>query len=340
MSKIFYFHIGLHKTATTFLQQNVFPECHRLFYIKRNELRKLNKDGPFKGWRISRDFEMGFARSPEFWLDYGDQLIQTAIPKQVLSKNQNVLISSEGIAGARIFLRNTDPMIDPFSPVNDPHLLIFHFRNLRKIIAKYGFDRIKIILTIRRQDYWFASNYSEYSHLIPRSSQKDFETQIEHMISPEFRYYWEGMWANYKLLRDCLLEITGKEDYLILPHELLVENSHEFIKRLSNFIEDDGILKSSFDVLNKNSVGNNEWKKKKRRYYFKPYRLFDKYDNRVISFSIGKERIIKLKPYISDQVMAFFQKTNQQLDQDENLDLVKYGYYQNIQPIVDNKIRN
>lgn len=175
MNKTFYFHIGLHKTATTFMQQNVFPECTQIFYIKRNELRDLNKkEGPFKDWRISRDFEMGFTRSPEFWLDYGDKLIQNAIPTHILNSNQNVLISSEGITGARIFLHNTDPLVNPFSPVKDPHLLIFHFRNIKKIIAKYGFTKIKIILTIRKQDSWFASNYSEFSHIIPRASQKDF----------------------------------------------------------------------------------------------------------------------------------------------------------------------
>ncbi len=337
MSKTFYFHIGLHKTATTFLQKKVFPECNSLFFIKRNELRLINKEGPFKGWKISRDFEMGFARSPEFWLDYGDQLIQAAIPEHILSKNQNVLISSEGITGARIFLRNTDPMIDPFSPVNDPHLLIFHFRNLRKIIAKYGFDNIKIILTIRRQDYWFASNYSQFSHLIPRASQLDFETQVEHMINPEFRYYWEGIWGNYKLIRDCVLEITGKGNYLILPHELLVENPSDYLHRLADFVDDDGVINSSIDVLNKNSTGENEWRTKKRMYYFKPYSFFDKYDTRVISFGFGKENSIVLSPHISNKVIAFFKSKNQQLDQDENLNLNKYGYYQKDPPLAYKK---
>jgi len=327
MNKIFYFHIGLHKTATTYLQQRIFPECENLFYVRRDELRKHNREGIFNGWKISRDIEMGFARSPEFWMDFGDQLIQNAIPMHILKSDQNVLISSEGITGARIFLRNTDPMLDPFTHVNDPHLLIYHFRNLRKIIAKYGFTEIKIILTIRCQNTWLASNYSQYSHIIPRASQKDFDTQIDHMINPKFRYYWEGIWGNYKLLKDCLHEITGSGNYLILPFELLQENSQVFIQRLSDFIGDKGILDLPNDSYNKNSMGENEWKKKKRMYYLKPFRIFNKYDTRVISFELGREKRIKLNQDTSDKIMRFFCKSNQELDQEEKLNLDKYGYY-------------
>lgn len=149
------------------------------------------------------------------------------------------------------------------------------------------------------------------------------------MLNPRFRYYWEGIWGNFKLLRDCLLEITGKGDYLILPYEFLVESPNEFLQKLSYFIEDEGILNSSIQVLNKNSKGVNEWKKKKQKLYIKPFKLFNKYDTRVISFEFGKQKTIRLTPQISEKVQDFFQESNQLLDQEEKLDLEKYGYYIN-----------
>ena len=229
MSRIFYFHIGLHKTATTFLQQKVFPNCNNLYYIDRNKLREKNKEGPFKDWLISRDFEMAFCRSPEFWHEYGDTLIKNAIPEEILKSDQHVLATSEGITGARVFLRNTDPMSGPFCPVSDPHLLIPHFKNLQTIIAKFGFSQIKVLLTIRRQDSWLASNYSQFSHIIPRASQKDFERQIEHLMNHKQRYFWEGVWGNYYLLRNIILEAVGKSNYLILPFELLQVNPNKYL---------------------------------------------------------------------------------------------------------------
>ncbi|MDH5610014.1 MAG: sulfotransferase domain-containing protein [Cyclobacteriaceae bacterium] len=58
-----YFHVGLERTATTFLQRNVFPHFNGVHYIPKkqyrvaDEIMQQNGDGPFF---ISHEFDRGF----------------------------------------------------------------------------------------------------------------------------------------------------------------------------------------------------------------------------------------------------------------------------------------
>ena len=42
--KTIYIHIGPHKTATTFLQNEIFPSLKDYMYIGRRETKKYNKN--------------------------------------------------------------------------------------------------------------------------------------------------------------------------------------------------------------------------------------------------------------------------------------------------------
>lgn len=328
MGKIFYLHVGLHKTATTFLQDKVFPNLQDTFYKHRDEMRLSNRKGRFKGWRIDRDFEMGFTRSPAFWNDYGKDLLESTLSREILLSKKNILVSSEGIAGARIFLRNTDPVIDPFAPVNDPHLLSAHLKFFKQIIRFYGFDTLKIILTIRRQDHWLASNYAQYSHIIPKASQKDFETQVSHMIDPKFRYYWEGIWGDYLLIRNCIRDAVG-ENILILPIEELAKFPENYLNRTGLFLNEQSVKQVPTEKPDKNktSKGDGEWNIKKREYYLRPFKYFKKYSPRIYCLKIGFPKSFKLTTKISDEILARYMENNRRLDIEEDLCLNKYGYY-------------
>ena len=327
--RVFTLHIGLHKTASSFLQQYTFPSCKETHYIDRNEFRKRNSDGPFKSWLLNRDFEMGFSRSPEFWNVYGSALIKNAIPKDVLDSNINVLGSSEGITNARVFVRNDDPFFTPFTHMNDPSMLTTHLNNFKAQISEFGFDSLKVILAIRKQDTWLASNYAEFSHLIRFASQSDFEKQVDHLIDPKMRYYWEGVWLNFQYIRDCIVNSVGKDNLAILPQEFLAKSPELYLEKLSRFIDDKGILQSPKTIYekNKNRTDINKWKLKPRNYYIRPLSLFNKYTNRIVKFKTPRTNYIEITNQLSNKILAPFISSNKILDKYENLNLKEYGYY-------------
>lgn len=328
MGKTFFLHVGLHKTATTYLQDKVFPLVENTFYRHRDEMRKINRTGRFKGWRIDRDFEIAFSRSPAFWDDFGEELLESTLSIKTLQSNQNILVSSEGMAGARIFLRNIDPIVDPFTHVNDPYLFSQHLSCFKKLINNYGFTNLKVILTIRRQDQWFASNYAQYSHIIPNSSQQDFEKQVSHMLDPKYRYYWEGIWANYLLVCNCIERSIGK-NLLILPIEELSNKPERYFSRLSTFLDEPRIRTVNPKQINKNktSLAPNVWKIKDREFYIRPFKYIDKYSRTTFKLKIPNFKKINLTNEFRFLIKSRFRTTNRELDGRGDLSLNNYGYY-------------
>ena len=65
MNKEIYFHVGLAKTGSTFLQKNFFPYLKNIKYISThdyiNSIDIINKTN-YKSYLISREFDKQFER--------------------------------------------------------------------------------------------------------------------------------------------------------------------------------------------------------------------------------------------------------------------------------------
>lgn len=131
MTEIFV-HIGLHKTATTTLQQQLFPECKGLNYIKRPALRRSI-----------------YALTTVDTAYFDAEAVRKDILNHVREDQPN-LISREalsGASGAGIIKRG----LDHRSPI---------IENLAAAVPE-----ARIILVIRRQDALACSLYRQYLKL-------------------------------------------------------------------------------------------------------------------------------------------------------------------------------
>ncbi|MEM7102331.1 MAG: hypothetical protein AAF502_04295 [Bacteroidota bacterium] len=124
MSKM-YFHIGLHKTATTFLQEQFFPQLENTTYVDRKTIHALD------GWNKMMMADDSLYDEEEARQEAGQW------------KGDQVLVSTESLSGKPLF---------------------FHVIN-RTLIAKRLhsiFPDATIILFIRGQEGLLLSHYNQY----------------------------------------------------------------------------------------------------------------------------------------------------------------------------------
>ena len=73
MNKEIYFHVGLAKTGSTFLQKNFFPYLKNIKYISThdyiNSIDIINKTN-YKSYLISREFDKQFEREIKKFISY------------------------------------------------------------------------------------------------------------------------------------------------------------------------------------------------------------------------------------------------------------------------------
>ncbi|MDX1943407.1 MAG: hypothetical protein SFU99_22770, partial [Saprospiraceae bacterium] len=159
-----YFHIGLGKTATTYLQYEFFPKLEGIYYIQRTLYRKY----------------------------------QEIIDK---TKQSRYLVS-----------REFDQQLE---------------EEVNKISAAY--PKAKIIIVLRRQDGWIASQYRRYIKNGGRLSFKAY-FDVEHDT---------GLWKRSDV--DFMAKIKYVEDRfqqppLVLFHEDLKKDPYAFFDRLATFL--------------------------------------------------------------------------------------------------------
>lgn len=152
-----YLHIGLPKTGTTYLQEQVFPKLYWLDYLNKPRSDFL-QDGPDPMYGI---MDRAFKHSAVIWEEFGDEVFAHVTGDSAAPTAQrSLLISDEGIStGGR-----------------RPFFLRAHLEEFRKKAFEWGFASLKLICIFRRQDQWLGSHYAQISNRIPNASQEDFES--------------------------------------------------------------------------------------------------------------------------------------------------------------------
>ncbi len=193
-------HIGLHKTASTTLQEFFFPRCQDV-----NLLLAANRE--------VRSFLELISKRDSIYFDAGKA---KEIISKHLSGNKINLISSEGLSGR--------PWTALLEKGLDHRSNIIH--NIKAV-----FPEAKIVLIIRRQDKYAISFYREYlkwGGTKPIKKLIDLEDEFGSSLMPIERFDY------LPYARRLNNDFPGK--VLILPFELLVENSSEFLSQLTQFI--------------------------------------------------------------------------------------------------------
>jgi hypothetical protein len=224
-------HIGMSKTATTWLQKSVFP---RIFgdEFHDNPPTTLLQGGPWQG-----GLARAFRRSPEIWPRMGPRLLKDILGRSAedgLEIRSDVLVSDQS-AGPRMF--EYGDYIGPHWERErmDPIMLSAHLQAMREVVLAEGFSALKVILVMRRQDQWLASKYAQRSDRICGASQRDFESRINYYTQKDQGYYSDGVILDYFLLWKSLLNALGKNYVLMLPYEFLLKDPKGFLRRIVEF---------------------------------------------------------------------------------------------------------
>lgn len=226
VKKEVYFHVGLGKTGTTYLQYRVFPKLKGIKYIQRTNYREFKYV----------------------------KLIENSTRKKFLVSNE------------------FDKQLE---------------EEAHKIASKY--PGAKIIIVLRRQDSWIASQYRRFV-------KNGFAGSFEEFIDVENN---EGIWDRQDMFFHrklvMLEEIFGSRP-LVLFQDELIKDPHAFIGKLCSFTgteydKDSISLKRKHSSYNEKqlkfrrqlSARNNSWPgKRSKTYWVRKIQNFLKMPKRII----------------------------------------------------------
>lgn len=303
-------HIGLHKTATTTLQEQFFPECEgvRLFTTKDRQMKS------FVEYVVKKD-------PLYFKSEDAHAIISAAVSNKKINLLSNELLSGPPYAGA------IDRGLDHRSTI---------LSNLGKV-----FPEAKVILVLRRQDSLAKSFYRQYLKSGGTRSIYEYLWGKEGVrlpiMSPDRFLFGPYVDEVFRLF---------PRGGLLMPFEAFVENNEFFLRKITDFIgvpypanislrrenatvlgefglEVSRILNYLFrNQLNPGGIlpGLPSSKKEGSRFISPVQILHDKWP--------GKSGNMKGLVYHECQkVLENVRQDNRSLDQKYNLGLDRYGYY-------------
>jgi len=303
-------HIGIPKTASTWLQSNIFPKLDHLLYLdgSRKYLFEKIDNAPSN----QQTFASIFKRSKRIWAGFGDSIFEDIIGgrDQWLKDGRDLLISDEriGRTGSR------------------PSFLSAHLKEMKRKAYDWGFERMNILCVIRRQDHWLASHYAQMSDRNPKASQDDFERLIREITSPYLLQYSFGMLLNYNILYHELAEVSGKNNLLMLPYEELKASPSVFLNSLlvkMNTAPEtiENICSETTGTMANVRSEQGVWqlrRKKRARVAGIPLPLWN----------INSDKnTIKIMPEHTQQIFKCYSAGNKELALKAGLDLEQYGYF-------------
>ena len=299
-----FLHIGIHKTGSTFLQKEVFPNLPNIKFWHRPSFNIVGGENPTS---LSRFMD----GSPLIWRDLGD-VLWNKLTREV-PVHSDILISDEHPVQA-----------------NDPLRIEQHLREVKKLVGPS--HNLHILIVIRRQDTWFASAYAEMSNRYNGASQDHFEEWLQHYINFEKSFFDSaGVRLRYFTLIQKIQDAVGQDSVTVLPYELLKSNPRLFVNQCCNAVNREVPDSISLKPKNKRCTSDGEWSIRPR------YNYIQLRPGRAFQAVFGKSRIpipdwrrgkkITLNKSLSSLILEKYSSENEKLDQNLNLGLKKYGYY-------------
>jgi len=318
-------HVGPSKTATTFLQREVFERIESAACFPVPELEVQD-----------RTFRFGdlFSFSPGFWGGvegdpFGEGGQQPA---------RDVVVSDERIFGGLAAPRPWIPGAVqsrglPPSPRRHTHgrhdlcSVSSHLRALRAAAGGWGYERVQVLLTPRRQDTKLASSYAQLSNRVRGAGQQNFEAWVRHLLHDVVGYNkGGGLKLNYALWWRRLGEAVGPENVFFLPFELLRADSAAFLRQWLDFlgVPEGGAIADA--LSGPGSAGQNvrSWSADTwslRTPIKKGHHLL-----RWPDFSRGSE--VRITDELKEEILTVYEEGNRSLDEHvPHLNLERYDYY-------------
>jgi len=347
-----YLHIGLPKTATTFQQKKVIPNIPDTLIINKDKGEYAPKNIVGGSRSIVTKF---FKRSPFIWEDLGDKIFKDIVDMKKKYIKDDVLISDELmyrhlLASDRLkgkTLWHVKGMVYP-------RLYGIHIDEIDKKSKEWGFEGVKIIISIRSQEKWIASYYSQISNRIKNASQKNFEDFVNYIVDYKRGYYYEGISINYNILYDVVCDAIGKNNVLMIPYETFKHRPESFVNEWFNFMGKDmpkaeNIIENTKRKYRKRSIDKNTYKISKSSFdVYKKFRLHENwyldtlfgkitfpkyitldpkyYTERLFGWSWSRDNYIRINKDIKSKIKNRFSKSNKVLNSKIEYNLDKYNY--------------
>lgn len=299
-------HLGLPRTATTFLQYSVFAKTlsqrSNFIYVHRkrgeNEkhltrtLRKLTKAKESELAAMLSELNVRLARLKE--------------TKGVTPTNPTIIISDENISldGKSIWLDEGPTPIE----------VAMRLGRWAQNSATSGHYPVRLILGIRRQDQWLASRYAQSAGGLDGFCQSDFERRLQRVCEQELQGAMQ--WLDYARARRALATVFGDENVLLIPIESVSMAPLQTLDSLGRFIGRPSLAEAyrrtapkdtRIKPRNRLATGPNTWKLR------------------------GGDDIT-LTETLSMRIRMRFGNSNQTLASDTGLDLSFLGYFEGCDP--------
>lgn len=214
--KIIYLHIGYPKTGTTTLQRYLFP--------KHSGLRSLQSDGELS-------FIKDIFHCRENSLKRNIKPIAKELANHITDKYDHYIYSSESLTSFSMFFRyNPSPYIYTLDPNSVARKLKTAF------LETEVFDKVKILVTIRKQDDILKSMYAQVYNLVFKRFKvtNTFDKFIKYAIENKDNFILDAL--QYDDVITEYEDLFGKDNVCVLVFEQFKQDKSEYINKLCSFM--------------------------------------------------------------------------------------------------------
>ena len=336
-------HLGMSKTGTTYLQEEVFPRLTWIEYFDRPTSETL------RGGKNQGLLARAFRRSPAIWDDIGDDLLEEVLRRSKGNAGDTTVLVSDQSAGPQIWQLNPYLGSRWEQERQDPFLLKAHLQQISKVAQSWGFGSLRILLIFRRQDTWIASKYAQRSDRFPNPSQSHFERYVDYLLNPEDGFYSDGIVLDYHKLLHQIRSAVGSSNVLMIPFELLKHDARMYLEQIVGFVDHTAEPKNATTTLvrllaqsstttkrNVRSARANMWALRRRRSQrsILPQQVKGRlrhaerlWQRTVRSSASKRRRYIELTREMSDRILDVYAESNRRLAREIDVDLSRYGYF-------------
>ncbi len=344
MKKNIFLYAGPHRSGSQFLQTHIFPHVPGLC-----TMRERDHEG--------NDIVMEVLDEHPMFVDF--EAYRRRLAKCIAAQEEeNILFSNEDYFG------DYGKYISDRVYVCKP----FYDNEQRAVFLSKLFDRPKVILTPRRQDLWVQSAYMHFVHNFHTVTFEEFFNPGMLKGSSPFGTRSLKPSLDYKTLDwglyvENYFRIFGRENVLVVPHEMVLHSLHEALEKMYTFMGVEPYYPEQVPHINKSysplayrlAMVFNRFVRNGQNplgiiplqpFLVEIQRMRQKKDTRLLWFLAGISRRVHLRWFLHDvlgefdhgkldllgperrqTILEYYKEPNRKYAELIGTDLRKYGYY-------------
>lgn len=308
-------HVGLHKTATTLVQQRVFAPTGRAL-----QARLPPGSGPVTeamARPVIQRLNTVFRRAdPSSHWDGPEARALVRDLAELADRVTGVgplILSSEDLSTPDFFMREAE-LGHPTGP--GPHPVVRHVAGLLRTIGWDPAD-VHILLGVRRQAHYLAALYAQWGHRAV-TSQRGFERGVARILArPEGA---ANDWLDLHRLAIGFRDVVGAENVTVLPIEAISGPDYATALARAAGLEPDEVARALRvdEPINARSSQDRVWQLREPR----PHHV-----GRIARLRAVRRRgTVRLHPSLEARIVRRYAASNHRLDAVLPWDLVRLGY--------------